>query len=90
MRSARRDELDDGFVRDQMAVADVGTAKRFCDAVEKHDPLAFFGGEELEEGVQVHWGFVGHIVIHPIEEHEGDTRFQCGFGKRGLLFNSDC
>ena len=89
MWRAGGDEFNHGFLRDQMAIANIWSAERFCNSIQEHQAFTFFGGEEFQEGIQIHWRFVGDVVIHPIEEHKRHTRFQGGFGKRDFLFDSD-
>lgn len=89
VRGPRRDELDHALVRQQVAVADVRRAQRLRDPVQEHDPFALLGREEFQERIQVHRRLVGHIVVHPIEQDEGDSRFERGLGERDLLLDGD-
>ena len=75
------------FVSDQMTVADVRAAQRFGDPIQEHQAFALVGREELQEGIQVHRLFIGHVVIHPVEQHKGDTRRQRGLRQRDLLLD---
>ena len=43
--------------------------------------FALLGREESEEGIQIHRLFIGHIVVHPVEEHEWDARFERSLGQ---------